>query len=84
MVKYSKSVSFILERYPHYCAECPAFRQTEYRCHNESGMCGGCELGYMAKADMRDFYGLRIWQGCRMRMDKRVKIAGEVADDAVD
>ena len=54
-IKYKKNVSYEMERYPENCKECPCFSTTPYRCMNECGEEGHCELGYMDGKDMRDF-----------------------------
>lgn len=66
--------------YPKTCAECPAFSQVPYRCHNEAGYEARCMLGYMGGHDMRDFSGRTRFPLCRLENDPRVSIregAGE-------
>ena len=47
MIKYKKLIALELEKYPTKCSECPMFHTSRYQCHNESGIEGDCELGYM-------------------------------------
>lgn len=55
MIKYKKLIALELEKYPAKCNDCPMFYTTRYQCHNECGIEGHCELGYMDGYDMRDF-----------------------------
>ncbi|MEG1563823.1 MAG: hypothetical protein RR365_08865 [Bacteroides sp.] len=73
MIKHKISVKLEIERYPERCNECPMFSQSPYSCHNERGMEGGCELGYMEHSDMRDFSGRQLFNYCKMKKDPRVK-----------
>lgn len=71
-IKYKKNVSYEMERYPEKCKECPCFSTTPYRCMNECGEEGHCELGYMDGKDMRDFYGRIKFKECGIEKDARV------------
>lgn len=73
-MKYKKLIALELERYPRSCDECPAFHTSHYQCHNESGVEGSCELGYMNNCDMRDFDGLCLFELCNIKNDPRVRI----------
>ena len=73
-IKYKKKVSYEMERYPEKCEECPCFSTTPYRCMNECGEEGHCELGYMDRKDMRDFYGKIRFKDCRIENDERVTL----------
>ena len=73
-IKYKKKVSYEMERYPEKCEECPCFSTTPYRCMNECGEEGHCELGYMNRKDMRDFYGKIRFKDCRIENDERVAL----------
>lgn len=44
-IKYTKKVTYEMERYPEKCKECPCFSQKPYSCMNEKGMEARCELG---------------------------------------
>ena len=72
-IKYKKYVTYEMERYPEYCKECPAFKQTPSFCHNERGMEADCELGYMC-GDMRDFVGNIKYNKCKIENDTRVRV----------
>lgn len=72
-MKYKKLIALELERYPRSCNECPAFHTSRYQCHNESGVEGHCDLGYM-DGDMRDFYGRVLYHGCDIKNNPRVRI----------
>lgn len=74
MIKFNKTVSYQIERYPNCCAECPAYLEHPYQCHNERGWEGDCSLGYMTGADMRDYNSRRLYGGCRIRNDERVTL----------
>lgn len=74
MIKFKKIVSFQIERYPDYCAECPAYFERPYQCHNERGMEGDCALGYMASNDMRDYNSRCLFGGCKIREDDLVTL----------
>ena len=71
-IKYKKNVSYEMERYPENCKECPCFSTTPYRCMNECGEEGHCELGYMDRKDMRDFCGRIKFKECGIEKDARV------------
>ena len=73
-IKYKKKVLYEMERYPENCKECPCFSTTPYRCMNECGEEGHCELGYMNGKDMRDFYGKIRFKECGIEDDIRVSI----------
>lgn len=79
-MKYKKFVAFDLERYPKICHECPAFHTSRYQCHNESGVEGHCELGYMDDCDMRDFDGWCLFKKCDIQNNPRVRIMEETFD----
>ena len=74
MIKYKKLIALELEKYPTKCSECPMFHTSRYQCHNESGIEGDCELGYMNGYDMRDFDGWCLFKSCNIKNDPRVKI----------
>lgn len=74
MIKYKKLIALELEKYPTKCSECPMFYTSRYQCHNESGIEGDCELGYMNGYDMRDFDGWCLFKSCNIKNDPRVKI----------
>ena len=74
MIKYKKLIALELEKYQTKCSECPMFHTIRYQCHNESGIEGDCELGYMNDYDMRDFYGWYLFKSCNIKNDPRVKI----------
>ena len=76
MIKYKKLIALELEKYPTKCSECHMFHTSHYQCHNESGIEGDCELGYMNDCDMRDFYGWCLFKSCNIKNDPRVKIVG--------
>lgn len=73
-IKCIKTTFYQMERYPEKCNECPAFKQTPYSCHNERGMQGGCELGYMNRLDTRDFSGSIKIPTCDIENNPRVSI----------
>ena len=77
MIEHKMVTRYLLERYPQHCAECPAFRQYPYQCHNERGMEGDCMLGYMAHSDMRDFSGNTRFEGCCIESDPNVALKTE-------
>lgn len=72
-IKYTKKVSYEISRYPVNCKECPCFSKTPYRCMNECGEEGNCELGYF-KDDMRDFSGIIKYPKCNIQNDPRVSL----------
>lgn len=74
MIKYKKLIALELEKYPTKCSECPMFHTNRYQCHNESGIEGDCELGYMNGYDMREFDGWCLFKPCNIKNDPRVKI----------
>ena len=76
-MKYKKLIALELERYPRSCDECPAFHTSWYRCHNEHGIEGQCNLGYMDNDDMRDFNGGVLYHNCGIKGDPRVRIMEE-------
>lgn len=73
-IKYRKKVLYEMERYPERCKDCPCFSTTPYRCMNECGDEGHCELGYMDGKDMRDFYGRIKFKNCGIENDTRVTL----------
>jgi hypothetical protein len=73
-IKYTKKVTYEMERYPEKCKECPCFSQKPYSCMNEKGMEARCELGYMDGKDTRDFYGNIKCSSCMIEEDDRVKL----------
>ena len=74
MIKYKKLIALELEKYPTKCSECPMFHTIRYQCHNESGIEGDCELGYMNGYDMREFDGWCLFKSCNIKNNPRVKI----------
>lgn len=74
MIKFKKTVSYIMERYPEKCNECPCFSTRQYSCMNERGVEGRCEFGYMSRCDMRDFEGRTKFSKCQIGNDARVTI----------
>lgn len=78
MIKYKKLIALELEKYPTKCNECPMFYTTRYQCHNECGIEGHCELGYMNGYDMRDFYGDGLFELCNIKNDPRVRIVEDL------
>lgn len=79
MIKYKKLIALELEKYPAKCNDCPMFYTTRYQCHNECGIEGHCELGYMDGYDMRDFYGDGLFELCNIKNDSRVRIMEDLA-----
>lgn len=79
MIKYKKLIALELEKYPEKCNDCPMFYTTRYQCHNECGIEGHCELGYMNGYDMRDFYGDGLFELCNIKNDSRVRIMEDLA-----
>jgi hypothetical protein len=79
MIKYKKLIALELEKYPAKCNDCPMFYTTRYQCHNECGIEGHCELGYMDGYDMRDFYGDGLFELCNIKNDSRVRIVEDLA-----
>ena len=79
MIKYKKLIAIELEKYPTKCSECPMFSTSNYQCHNESGVEGYCELGYMDNCDMRDFNGWCLFRSCNIKNDPRVRIVEDLA-----
>ena len=79
MIKYKKLIALELEKYPAKCNDCPMFYTTRYQCHNECGIEGYCELGYMDGYDMRDFYGDGLFELCNIKNDSRVRIVEDLA-----
>lgn len=79
MIKYKKLIALELEKYPSKCNGCPMFYTTRYQCHNECGIEGHCELGYMDGYDMRDFYGDGLFELCNIKNDSRVRIVEDLA-----
>ena len=79
MIKYKKLIALELEKYPAKCNDCPMFYTTRYQCHNECGIEGHCELGYMDGYDMRDCYGNRLFELCNIKNDPRVRIVEDLA-----
>lgn len=78
MIKYKKTIALELEKYPTMCKECPMFHTSHYQCHNECGIEGNCELGYMDDYDMRDFYGWDVFKLCNIKNDPRVRIVEDL------
>ena len=74
-IKHKKFVSYIMERYPNTCEECPAFKQTPYQCHYERGLEAHCELGFMSGHDMRDFSGKTKFSNCNIEKSCHVAIS---------
>lgn len=72
-IKCKKKVSYEISRYPENCKECPCFSKTSYRCMNEVGEEGHCELGYF-EDDMRDFSGNTKYKKCKIENDERVSL----------
>ena len=79
MIKYKKLIALELEKYPAKCNDCPMFYTTRYQCHNECGIEGHCELGYMDGYDMRDFYGDELFELCNIKNDSRVRIVEDLS-----
>ena len=80
MIKHRKTILLELERYPEECDECPMFHTSRYECHNERGIEGHCELGYMDNCDMRDFDGCGLFKLCDIKNNHRVRIMEENND----
>ena len=72
MIKHEIEMILHIESYHNHCKECPMFYQQPYSCHNERGMEGGCQLGYMAHSDTRDFSGYTLFKGCQIKQNKNV------------
>ena len=67
--------SYILDRYPITCAECPFHRVHNYRDGAYTGTCSGCELGYMRHGDTREFdFKSKRWKDCNIVNDDRVTL----------
>lgn len=80
MIKHKKRIILELERYPKKCSECPMFRTNRYECHNERGIEGHCDLGYMDGYDMRDFDGWCMFKTCNIKNNPNVTIMEEDTD----
>ena len=80
MIKYKKRIILELERYPETCKECPMFYTMPYECHNERGVEGRCDLGYMDDCDMRDFDGWCLFHLCDIKNNSDVTIGGNKND----
>ena len=74
MIKCKKLIALELEKYPTKCNDRPMFHTSRYQCHNECGIEGSCELGYMDGYDMRNFDGWSIFKSCNIKNDPRVRI----------
>ena len=72
-IKFTKTVSYTIERYPERCNECPCFSMSQYSCMNERGVEGHCALDYL-EGDMRDFRGEIKFPKCQIENDARVTI----------
>ena len=78
MIKYKVIIALELDEYPTKCSECPMFYTHQYECHNERGVEGYCNLGYMDNYDMRDFDGRCMFAPCDIKNNPRVKIVEDL------
>ena len=52
---------------PKNCGVCKFYKETPYRCHNETGYQANCSMGYMEHRDMRDKrFNDKVFDGCRL------------------
>ena len=72
-MKYKKTVSYELERYPEKCKECPCFSTQMYKDWYDYDLVAKCDLGYM-DYDMRGFDGDKLFKDCNIRKDSRVTL----------
>ena len=74
MIKSLSQTTYVLERYPARCGECPAFRQVQYSRRNERGAGAKCLLGYMSGHDTRYWDGNTRFSGCRIQENPNVTV----------
>ncbi len=77
-----KTTHYEMNRYPEYCAECPAFSTTVYSCYEGQGTEGHCELGCFVGSDMRDFDGGKLFEGCDMMSNPNVTVTPSEGEES--
>lgn len=64
--------TYVIDKYPTSCKECPFYRETTYKDNAYEGRQGGCLLGYMRHCDMREYDSSQLFSRCEIANDNRV------------
>lgn len=66
------SSSYVIDKYPTCCKECPFYSEQTYRDNAYTGKSGSCKLGYMGTSDTREFNSNKLFTMCDIQNDSRV------------
>lgn len=71
--------SFLIDKYPETCKECPFFYIIAYSMSDSEreGLEGRCNLGFMNKFDTRDFIGDELFKPCKIKENPYIKVQNE-------
>lgn len=65
--------TWVIDKYPTDCDECPFFSERPYRDNAYQGYFGVCGLGYMEHGDTREFSGRGVrWPNCDIEHNTNV------------
>lgn len=67
--------TWVIDKYPADCDECPFFSKKSYRDNAYQGYFGVCRLGYMEHGDTREFSGRGVrWPNCDIENNDNVSL----------
>lgn len=64
--------TYVIDKYPTSCKECPFYHETTYRDGAYEGTQGKCVLGYMRHHDTREYDSSKLFNKCDISNDNRV------------
>ena len=74
--------SYVIDKYPSCCKECPFYNETTYKDNAYEGKQGGCVLGYMRHRDMREYNPSTLFSECNITNDNRVVVVSTCTETA--
>lgn len=75
------SSSYVIDKYPTCCKDCPFYYEHTYKDNAYVGKLGSCDLGYMAKSDTREFNSSKLFTACNIQNDNRVHTSTPTCSD---
>lgn len=75
------SSSYVIDRYPTCCKDCPFYYEHTYKDNAYVGKLGSCDLGYMGKSDTREFNSSKLFTSCNIQNDNRVTLSTPTCPD---
>lgn len=80
----TKKIVYEIDRIPKCCEECAAYSSKVSLLDHEIRYIPDCDFGYMDGGFMQGFDAGKAYEGCRLRMDERIRLAGaQVVDKQV-